>query len=125
MCPEETELVSLSTGTVDLAVAAKHLLGVHQVGEEAYQMFKKKCLEVPPTMKFHDKMTKQNLKMFSNVNANKKSQWKKNSQRGGPEVEINLFGHMILVAQSRQLHWLTHYVLCPDHSQIRIGLFGK
>ena len=57
MCPEETELVSLSTGNVAQADVAKDLLGAHQVGDEAYQMFKKKRLEEAPlTMKFHDKM---------------------------------------------------------------------
>ena len=61
MCPEETELVSLSIGTVAPADVAKDLLGAHQVGEEEYKMFKKKRLEeAPPTVKFHDKMTKQN-----------------------------------------------------------------
>ena len=74
MCPEETELVSLSTGTVAPTDVAKDLLGTHQVGEETYQMFKKKRLEqAPPTMEFHDKMTKQNLKTFFNVNAKKSS----------------------------------------------------
>ena len=83
---------------------ANYLLGAHQVGEEAYQVFKNKRLEeAPPTMKFHDKMTKQNLKTFSNVNA------KKSSGRGITKelvlkAEIYLCGHMILVAQSRQLH---------------------
>ena len=92
MCPEKTELVSLSTDTVAPADVAKDLLGAHQVGEEAYQMFKKKCLEEAlPTMKFHDKMTKQNLKTFSNVNA------KKASGRGTAN-------EVVLVAQSRQLH---------------------
>ena len=61
---EETELTSLSTGTVAPADVANDLLEAHQVGEETYQMFKKKRLEeVPPTMKFHDKMTKQNSPM--------------------------------------------------------------
>ena len=65
-------------------------------------------------MKFQDKMTKQNFKTFSNVNA------KKSSGRGTVKevvlkAEINLFGHMILAAQSRQLHvrgFLAH-PLCP------------
>ena len=59
--------ISLSTGPVVPVDVTKDLLGVHQVGEEAYHMFKKKCLEEAPSiMKFHDKMTKQNLKTFSN-----------------------------------------------------------
>ena len=40
MCPEETELVSLSTDTVAPTDVAKDLLGAHQVAEETYQMFK-------------------------------------------------------------------------------------
>ena len=104
MCHEETELVSLSTGTVAPADVAKYLLGAHQVGEEAYQMFKKKCLEqAPPTMKFHDKMTKQNLNTFSNVNT-KKASGRGKAKEVVLKVKIKLFGHMILVAQSRQLH---------------------
>ena len=47
-------------------------------------------------------MTKQNFKAYSNVKA------KKASGRGAAKevlkAEINLFGDMILVAQSRQLH---------------------
>ena len=102
MCHEETELVSLSTGTMASADVAKDLLGVHQVGEQAYPMFKKKRLEeAPPTMKFYDKMTKQNLKTFSNVNA-KKANGRGTAKEVVLKAEINLFGNMILVAQSRQ-----------------------
>ena len=47
------------------ADVANDLLGAHHVGEEAYQIFKKKRIEEAlPTVKFHDKMTKQNLKTF-------------------------------------------------------------
>ena len=67
------EFVSLSTGTVDPTDVAKDLLGAHQVGEEAYQMFKRRLEEAPPTMKFQNKMTKQTLKTFSNVNTKKAS----------------------------------------------------
>ena len=104
MYHEEIELVSLSTGTVAPADVAKYLLGAHQVGKEAQQMFKKKCLEqAPPTMKFHDKMRKQNLNTLSNVNA-KKACGRGKAKEVVLKAEINLFGHMILVAQSRQLH---------------------
>ena len=102
MCPEETELVNLSTGTVASADVAKDLLGAHQV-EEAYQMFMKKRLEeAPPTMKFHDKMTKQNLKTFYNVNV-KKASGRGIAKEVVLKVEIHLFGHVILVPQSRHL----------------------
>ena len=102
MCHEKIEFVSLSTGTVAPADFAKDLLGSHQVGEVAYQVFKKKRLEkAPPTMKFHDKMTKQ--KTFFNVNA-KKASGRGTAKEVVLKAEIHLFGHMILVAQSRQLH---------------------
>ena len=42
-CHEETELVSLSTGTVAPAYVANDLLGAHKVRDETYQM--KKCLQ--------------------------------------------------------------------------------
>ena len=99
-----TSLVSLSTSTVAPADVAKDLLEAHQIGEETYQMFKKKRLkEAPPTMKFHDKMTKQNLKTFSNVNA-KKASGSGTAKEVALKEEKNVFGHLILVAQSRQLH---------------------
>ena len=54
-------------------------------------------------MKFHDKMTKQNWKTFSNVNA-KKASGRGTAKQVVLKAERNLFGHMILVAQSRKLH---------------------
>ena len=54
-------------------------------------------------MKFHDKMTKQNLKTFSSVNA-KKACGRGTAKEVALKAERNLFDHMILVAQSRQLH---------------------
>ena len=44
----------------------------HRVGEEVYQNLKKNCLEKdPPTVKFHEKMIKQNLKTFINLKRKK------------------------------------------------------
>ena len=85
-------------------------------------MFKKKRLEeAPPTMKFHDKVTKQNyLKTFFNVNG-KKASGRGTTKEVVLKAERNLFVHMILVTQRRQLYmgdvmahplgplpWLTH-----------------
>ena len=53
-------------------------------------------------MTFHDKMTKQNLKTLSNVNA-KKASGRGTSKEVVLKAEINVFGNMILVAQSKQL----------------------
>ena len=49
------------------------------------------------------KMTKQNFKTFSNVNT-KKASGRGTAKEVVLKVDINLFGHMTVVAQSRQLH---------------------
>ena len=57
--PDESYLVSLSTGTVTPPVVVKDLLRAFDVGEEAYQTFKRTRLDDdPPSVKFHDTMTK-------------------------------------------------------------------
>ena len=68
LSPDESDLVSLSTGTVDPPAVVKYLLRALEVGEEAYQTFKQTRLDDdPPSVKFHDKMTKQRLKTFSTI----------------------------------------------------------
>lgn len=100
--PDNEELVSLSTATVAPPDVAHDLLNAHKMGEEAYQAFKQERLEAnPPTAQFHDKMTKKKLKTFSNIQ-------KKPSKQGQAKQVVlkadrNLFGHMILVAESRKL----------------------
>jgi len=60
------EFVSISSATVAPPDVAHDLLMAHNVGQEAYQEFKRTRLEThPPTAQFHDKITKQNLKTFS------------------------------------------------------------
>lgn len=56
----------------------------------------------PPTAKFHDKLTKLNLKTFSHLNKTKISKAK--SKEVVLKADRNLFRHMVIVAQSRQLH---------------------
>ena len=86
-----------------------------QIGEEAYKSFSKQRLESsPPERKFHDTITKQKLKTFSDPNKKFKAQ-----QRGSKEVVLradrNLFAHMIVFALSSwtsalvigKLRWIT------------------
>ena len=97
LSPDESDLVSLSTGTV-----VKDLLRALEVGEEAYQTFKQTRLDDdPPSVKFHDKMTKQRLKTFSTIGT-------KTARTKGQNVVLkadrNLFSQMILVAESRSVN---------------------
>ena len=103
-CPDENDLVHLSTGYVAPSNVTKDLLSAHEVGEAEYQKFKKTRLEEdPPPVKFHEKMKKLKLKTFSDVNA-KRTYRKGRAKEVVLKADRNLFGHMILVAESRQLH---------------------
>ena len=62
---DESDLVTLATGTVAPPAVVNDLLRAVEVGEEAYQAFKRTILDDDqPYVKFHDKMTKQILKTF-------------------------------------------------------------
>ena len=103
-CPDENDLVHLSTGYVAPSNVTKDLLSAHEVGEAEYQKFKKTRLEEdPPPVKFHEKMKKLKLKTFSDVNA-KRTYGKGKAKEVVLKADRNLFGHMILIAESRQLH---------------------
>ena len=102
LSPDESDLVSLSTGTVAPPAVVKDLLRALEVGEEAYQTFKQTRLDDdPPSVKFHDKMTKQRLKTFSTIGT-------KTARTKGQNVVLkadrNLFSQMILVAESRSVN---------------------
>ena len=122
--PDESDLVGLSTGTVAPPAVVKDLLRALEVGEEAYQTFKQPRLDDdPPSVKFHDKMTKQRLKTFSTIGT-------KTARTKGQNVVLkadgNLFSQMILVAESisvnmkgsgvsRFFFWLPGNLPPPDH----------
>ena len=96
--PDESYLVSLSTGTLATPAVVKDLLRALEVGEETYQTFKWTRLDDdPPSVKFHDKTAKQRLKTFSTIST-------KTSRMKGQNVVLkayrNLFSQMILVAES-------------------------
>ena len=98
---DHLDVVSLSAATVAPPDVVADLLGAHRIGE-AYQAFKQERLEAnPATTKFHDKMTKKKLKTFSDIR--KKTHNLGQAQQAVLKADRNLFGHMILVAESRQL----------------------
>lgn len=103
MCPCETDLLSLSTGSMAPRDVTWDLLKALEKGDEAYQVFKQTRLdEDPPSFKFHDKMTKQSLRTFSNVST--KTSHGKEAQEVVLKADRKLLSHMILVAQSRKLN---------------------
>ena len=100
--PDESDLVSFSTGTVTPPAMVKDLLRAFDVGEEAYQTFKRTRLDDDSSsVKFHDTMIKQRLKTFSRIST-------KTSQMEGQNVVLkadrNLFSQMIMVAESRSVN---------------------
>ena len=99
----QTDLINLSTGIAAPANVARNLLQASQVGEQAYETFKKDRLENGgPATKFHDVMKKQNLKTFADITKKRRTE-KTQGKQIVLKADRNLFGHMILIAQSRQL----------------------
>ena len=98
LSPDESDLVSLSTGTVAPPAVVKDLLRALEVGEESYQTYKWTRLDDdPPSVKFHDKMTKQRLKTLSTISTNT---FRMKGQNVVLKTYRNLFSLMILVAES-------------------------
>ena len=102
LSPDESYLVSLSTGTVAPPAMVNDLLRAFEVGEEAYQTFKLTILDDdPPSVKFHDKMTKQRLKTFSTISTTTS---RMKGQNMVLKADRNLFSQIILVAESRSVN---------------------
>ena len=100
MSPDEDELVNLSTGTLAPPDVQRDLMTDHAVGEAAYEEFKAR-LDEDTQEKFYDKLKKQSLKTFANVIAKRQSKTAKDIVL---KADRNLFSHMILVAESRQVN---------------------
>ncbi|KAK4325083.1 hypothetical protein Pmani_004239 [Petrolisthes manimaculis] len=66
MCPDEEDLVSLSTDIVSPPEVNRDLLRAHTVGEAAYQEFKVR-LDEDQQEKLHSKLKKRGLKTFTNL----------------------------------------------------------
>ena len=99
----DQDLLCISSATLAPPDITADLLNAQTIGENAYQKFKVERLESdPPTTKFHSPMKKTNLKTFTNLTK------KKRIQSSGQTVILKtdrlLFGRMIVIAQSRNLH---------------------
>ena len=100
---DEKELVNLSTGILAPPDVARGLLEAHKVGQQAYQMIREDRLEKdPPTVNFNDTLKKQKLKTFLSI-MRKQAGNKAQGKRMELKADRNLFGHMIVIAQSRAL----------------------
>ena len=109
----------MSTITVAPIGVVKDLLKALYVGEEACQTFKLTRLDDdPPSVKFHDKMTKQRMNTFSPIST-KTSRMK--AQNVVLEANRNLFSQMILVIQRRSVNMKDVLAHCHGHWQIRMG----
>ena len=100
---EQQDLVCLSTGKVATPEIEHDLLKAKEIGEQAYRTFSEQRLESEPTkVKFHEKMTKLQLKTFSDLNKKMKV-----SRGTAKEVILKadraLFAQMIIIAETRQL----------------------
>ena len=101
--PENEDLVSLSSATAAPPDIEKDLLDANKLGKESYQVFRQERVEADvPSKKFHDKMTKMRLKTFSDIR--KKPHTQGHAKDVVLKADRDLFGHMILVAESRKLH---------------------
>ena len=101
--PNESEFVSISTGTLAPPDVARGILDAHKIGMAAYGEFKRDRLEDEmPKAQFHDKITKKRLKTFSDIRK-KTSTSASNSNIVILQADRNLFDHMVLVAESRHL----------------------
>ena len=101
---DKLDIMSLSTAATAPDKVVHDLLNAYAIGEQKYVKFKEERLEAsPPTVKFHDRIPKQNLKTLSDVNKKKKT-----VRVSGKEVILradkNLFGNMLIIAQGRQLN---------------------
>ena len=92
----------MRTSPSAVALGAKDLLGAYRIGENAYQAFKEERLETDtPTMQFHDMMTKEKLRTFTNIRMKPRSQG--HAKEAILQADRNLFGQIILVAENRKL----------------------
>ena len=103
MSGDHPDLVSISTGRLAPKNIAEDLQNAHEKSEKAYQDFKKNRIDTnAPTKKFHDTLSKQGLKTFSDLKKKKQL-----TQSVGKAVILqsdrNLFAHMLLATQSRKL----------------------
>ena len=97
---EQDSLVNIATGAVAPVEIANDLMNAHKVGEDAYQEFKTGRLEKDDPVNFYAPMKKQKSKTFSEMYTEKV---KCKGKEIVMKADRKLFGHMVVVAQSRKL----------------------
>ena len=98
--PNVSRRICLSTGVVAPPNITNDLLRAYEIGELQYQCFKENRLEKDePINKFHDKITKLNLKTFTDANIKKVHAKKPHDVV--LKADRKIFGQTIIVAESR------------------------
>ena len=93
--------VSISAGTLAHPDVAGGILDAHTCGMAAYEKFKRDRVEDEwPKAQFHDKITKKRLKTYSDIRTKTSAS---NANNVILQADMNLFTHMVLVAESRHL----------------------
>jgi hypothetical protein len=95
-----TDLVSISSGTLASADVAADLMRAQSAGEEAHATFKLERLE-SNVVKFHDPLRKMKLKTFTDMK--KSVSCKTNDKNIILRGDKNLFGKIIFLSQKRSL----------------------
>ena len=95
---EENELVCISTATTATADIMEDLLNAHNTGKKTYEQFNFDRLQSnPPWLKFHDPLSKNKLKTFSNLVKKKKAI--SNGKAVTLKTDMSLFGRIIVITQ--------------------------
>ena len=95
------ELISLLTGKIAAKDIESDLMDAEKKGKRSYQDFKTERLQ-STGKKFHDRLPKLQLKTFSNLQKTTKRKIK-SSKEVILKADHKLFGHMVLIAGSRNL----------------------
>ena len=103
--PDLQHLVCLSTGKVATPDVEHNLLQANDIGEKAYKEFREQRLQSnTPKVKFHDTITKANLKTFTHLNKKVSHQVTSGRNKEGIlKADRRLFAQMIVIAESNNL----------------------
>ena len=99
---ENQDLIGISTARTAPRYIASDLIKAQEIGEHCYSTFKDERLEKdPPVKRFHDPITTNKLKTFSNMC--KKKEVKSSGRLIILKADRSLFARIIVMAQSRNL----------------------
>ena len=101
---DQFDLVNNSIGKLAQTSIVKDIQIAYYVGQKAYKEFMKTGIDSnPPIVKFYDKIAKFGLKTFSAM-TKKETLGKASGTEITLQADRNLFGHMILAAESQTLN---------------------